>query len=51
MLIIKIFDTTRERFMNEEERKETQGLGVSGKKTQKKLYNTTRGRTHLLPFF
>jgi hypothetical protein len=29
----------------------TQGLGASEKKTKKKLYNTTRGRTHLLPFF
>ena len=29
----------------------SQGLGASEKKPQKKLYNTTRGRTHLLPFF
>ena len=29
----------------------TQGLGASEKPPQKKLYNTTRGRTHLLPFF
>ena len=29
-----------------------QGLGASEKKKIKKiLYNTTRGRTHLLPFF
>ena len=29
-----------------------QGLGASEKKINKKiLYNTTRGRTHLLPFF
>ena len=29
-----------------------QGLGASEKKNKKKiLYNTTRGRTHLLPFF
>ena len=28
---------------------DAQGLGASEKK--KKLYNTTRGRTHLLPFF
>ena len=27
---------------------EAQGLGTSGKK---KIYNTTRGRTHLLAFF
>ena len=31
---------------------EAQGLGASEKKKEKKiLYNTTRGRTHLLPFF
>ena len=28
----------------------TQGLGAS-EKEKKILYNTTRGRTHLLPFF
>ena len=29
-----------------------QGLGASEKEKKKKiLYNTTRGRTHLLPFF
>ena len=28
-----------------------QGLGASEKKKKKILYNTTRGRTHLLPFF
>ena len=27
----------------------TQGLGASEK--EKNIYNTTRGRTHLLPFF
>jgi hypothetical protein len=29
----------------------TQGLGASENKPTKKLYNTTRGRTHLLPCF
>ena len=28
-----------------------QGLGASEIKGEKILYNTTRGRTHLLPFF
>ena len=31
---------------------DAQGLGASDKKKKNKiLYNTTRGRTHLLPFF
>ena len=38
--------------MNFSDRFQAQGLGASEeKKNKKKLYNTTRGRTHLLPIF
>ena len=36
---------------NQRTQKKLQGLGACEKKNKKKLYNTTRGRTHLLPFF
>ena len=46
-----VFQLYRGGQLNTKHHPSSQGLGASENPPPKKLYNITRGRTHLLPFF